>query len=140
MKFNVYFIIDNSVNNIIIEEQPSKEKNNLRIPKYIFRIAEKALHQINKYNIFDIDFCVKINDKIIWFNGQIKKMSDICKYDQSNSLLYKINIIHEPKEKKYIDYVTQYIKNDSKNFNLYNLYDFNDVNDLDKKLTILSMQ
>ena len=36
-------------------------------------------------------------------------MKDIFKYDSSNSVIYKINIIHEPKEKNDHKYIMQHI-------------------------------
>ncbi len=109
MRFGAYYVIDNIVNKIIIDEEPTNIKNNLKVPKFIFKIAHKVLYELNKCGICEIDFAIEINRKLIWFNGGVKYMRDIFKYDSSNSVIYKINIIDEPKEKNHHKYIMQHI-------------------------------
>ena len=109
MKFGVYYVVDNIVNKITIEEEPSTAKNSSSIQNFIFNIAHKALIEINKKGILELDFAVEINRKLTWFNGKIKKMSDIFKNDTSNSTIYKINIMNEPNNMNDHKYIMQHL-------------------------------
>jgi len=93
MKFGVYYVIDNIVNKITINEEPTNKKNNSSIPNFIYSIAQKAFRLITKKGIYELDFAIEINRELIWFNGKFKKMSDLFKHDSSKSVIYKIDVI-----------------------------------------------